>query len=197
MKQRLIAEHQMQRDPGGGGAEHDGAQHGRVQIAHHFFEREQHRRDGRVERGGERGAAPTGTNSRIRLGGRPRRRPRTDAIPAPTCTDGPSRPSAMPLASDAEQQPNFPSTVRKLMKPSRRNSAALVCGMPLPRALGKNRGEKITGDQRAQGRNQHPAPRGASRAGYMLAASRPVSRMKATTTSPTSTPMSKLRATVS
>jgi hypothetical protein len=43
----------------------------------------------------------------------------------------------MPDASETEQQKNFPTTVRKLMKPSRRNSAALVCGIPLPRALGK------------------------------------------------------------
>ena len=63
-------------------------------------------------------------------------------MPAPTCTDGPSRPSAMPLASETEHRPNFPSTVRKLMYPSRRNSAALVCGMPLPRAFGKYRASR-------------------------------------------------------
>jgi hypothetical protein len=78
-------------------------------------------------------------SSRILLGPRPSRRPSTDAIPAPTWTDGPSRPNAMPLASDAEQHPNFPTTVRGLMKPSRRNRATLVCGIPLPRALLKKR----------------------------------------------------------
>ncbi len=49
MKQRLIAQQQVQRDPRRGGAQHDGAQHRRVQIAHHFFEREQHGRHGCVE----------------------------------------------------------------------------------------------------------------------------------------------------
>ncbi len=49
MKQRLIAQQQVQRHPGRGGAQHDGAQHRRVQIAHHFFEREQHGGHGRVE----------------------------------------------------------------------------------------------------------------------------------------------------
>jgi hypothetical protein len=67
----------------------------------------------------------------------PSRRPSTEAIPAPTCTEGPSRPKAMPEARDTEQSPNFPSTVRMLMKPSRSNSAVLVCGIPLPRAFGK------------------------------------------------------------
>ena len=57
--------------------------------------------------------------------------------PAPICTDGPSRPSAMPLASEAEQQKNLPTTVRSVMRPSLMNSANLVCGMPLPRAKGK------------------------------------------------------------
>ena len=61
----------------------------------------------------------------------------TEARPAPTCTEGPSRPSAMPLASDAEQQKNLPSTVRNEMRPSSMNSANLVCGIPLPRAKGK------------------------------------------------------------
>jgi hypothetical protein len=49
MKQRLIAQQQVQRDPRRRGAQHDGAEHRRVQIAHHFFEREQHGCHGCVE----------------------------------------------------------------------------------------------------------------------------------------------------
>jgi hypothetical protein len=56
----------------------------------------------------------------------PSRRPMTEAMPAPTWTDGPSRPSAMPVANETEHRPNFPRTVRRLMRPSRRKSAALV-----------------------------------------------------------------------
>ena len=37
-------------------------------------------------------AAPTGTRSRVRAGGRRSQRPATDAIPAPIWTEGPSRP---------------------------------------------------------------------------------------------------------
>ena len=58
-------------------------------------------------------------------------------MPAPICTEGPSRPSGIPLASVADVQKNLPSTVRSVMRPSRANSAALVCGTPLPRAFGK------------------------------------------------------------
>jgi hypothetical protein len=43
----------------------------------------------------------------------------------------------MPLARDAEQQKNLPSTVRMTMRPSLMNSANFVCGIPLPRAKGK------------------------------------------------------------
>ncbi len=82
-------------------------------------------------------AAPAGTRAFIEAALSPSLRPSTDASPAPTCTDGPSRPNAIPLASETEQRPNFPATVRRLIYPSRMNSAVLVCGMPLPRALGK------------------------------------------------------------
>ena len=80
---------------------------------------------------------PTGTSARTFAGLRPNRLVSTDAIPAPICTEGPSRPSAMPLASEIEQQTNLPSTVHSEMKPSLMNSANLVCGMPLSRAPGK------------------------------------------------------------
>ncbi len=63
----------------------------------------------------------------------------TDAMPDPMCTDGPSRPSAMPLASDVEHRKNLPRTVRSEMRPSLMKIAARVCGMPLPRASGKKR----------------------------------------------------------
>ncbi len=58
MKQRLVAEQQVQYYPCGGGAENDGPQHGRVHVAHHFFESEEHRRHGSVEGRRERRRAP-------------------------------------------------------------------------------------------------------------------------------------------
>ena len=81
--------------------------------------------------------APTGSRAFTLVGLSPSLRPSTEAIPPATCTEGPSRPSAMPLASEMADNQNFPNTVRNEMKPSRMNSAVLVCGMPLPRALGK------------------------------------------------------------
>src|SRR5579885_1555404 len=70
--------------------------------------------------------------------------------------------------------------------------ANLVCGIPLPRALGKYlerrnpvRSEPATGIRT----RLHAAPP----AGYIRAASRPVSRMNATTTNPTITPIIRLR----
>ena len=45
--------------------------------------------------------------------------------------------ATVPLASVADVQKNFPKTVRRVMRPPRANSAALVCGTPLPRASGK------------------------------------------------------------
>jgi hypothetical protein len=81
--------------------------------------------------------APTGSSAFTLLVLSPNLRPSTEAMPAETCTDGPSRPSAMPLASEIADMLNLPITVRMAMKPSRTNSAVLVCGMPLPRAFGK------------------------------------------------------------
>ena len=80
---------------------------------------------------------PTGTSAFTPSGPSPNRRPSTEAIPAPICTDGPSRPSAIPLASDVAQHTNFPITVLSEIYPLLMNSANLVCGMPLPRAFGK------------------------------------------------------------
>ena len=82
-------------------------------------------------------AAPTGIRAFTFSGRNPSQRPRTEAIPAPTWTDGPSRPSGIPLASVVAVQKNLPRTVRSEMNPSRAKRAALVCGTPLPRALGK------------------------------------------------------------
>ncbi len=59
--------------------------------------------------------APMGTRARTLRGESPSLRPSTDAMPAPTCTDGPSRPSAMPLASVMEHMLNLPITVRRLI----------------------------------------------------------------------------------
>ena len=49
VEQRIVAQNQVQDHPGGGRAQHHGAQHRGVQIAHDLFEREQDRRDGRIE----------------------------------------------------------------------------------------------------------------------------------------------------
>ncbi len=60
-------------------------------------------------------AAPTGIRAFTFSGRNPSARPRTEAIPAPTWTDGPSRPSGIPLARVAAVQPNLPRTVRSEM----------------------------------------------------------------------------------
>ncbi len=70
-------------------------------------------------------------------------------MPAPTWTEGPSRPSGMPLASVAEVQKNLPRTVRRVILPSRAKRAALVWGTPEPRASGKIAPEQIADDERA------------------------------------------------
>jgi hypothetical protein len=135
--------------------------------------------------------APTGMSQRTWAVLRPTRRATTDAMPAPMCTDGPSRPSAMPLANDVAQQRNLPNTVRRVMRPSWTKIAARVCGMPLPRASGKYRTIRnpVTSAPNVGTRmRRHPAPP----AGYMCATRRPVSRMNATTTRPTSAPMMRL-----
>src|SRR4029077_16888900 len=58
---------------------------------------------------------PIGNRALTLFALRPNSLPSTDAMPAPMCTDGPSRPSAVPLASDMEQQMNLPTTVRREM----------------------------------------------------------------------------------
>ncbi len=50
----------------------------------------------------------------------------TDAMPEPMCTDGPSRPSAIPLASEVAQHTNLPTTVCSVMRPSWMKIAARV-----------------------------------------------------------------------
>src|SRR3954469_8816373 len=57
-------------------------------------------------------AAPTGSSAFVFSGLNRSQRASTEAMPEPICTDGLSRPSAMPLARDAEEQKNFPITVR-------------------------------------------------------------------------------------
>jgi len=70
--------------------------------------------------------------------------------------------------------------------------ANLVWGMPLPRAFGNQRESMnpLTSDPAIGISTRRHA---ALPAGYMRAASRPVSRMNATTTNPTTTPMTRLR----
>ena len=69
----------------------------------------------------------------------PKRRPSTEAMPAPICTEGPSRPSAMPLAKRHRTAKEF-SEYRPQVRcsPSVMKIANFVCGIPLPRASGKN-----------------------------------------------------------
>ena len=81
--------------------------------------------------------APAGMRALTFSGVSPNRRPNTEAMPPPTWTAGPSRPSGIPLARVTEVQKNLPRTVPRVITPSRANSAALVCGTPLPRASGK------------------------------------------------------------
>jgi hypothetical protein len=86
-----------------------------VHVAHHFFEREQHGGDRRIE-GRRQRRRRAHRHQRLHAGRRepePAAQHRRDA--APTCTEGPSRPSAMPLASVIEHMLNLPSTVRRLM----------------------------------------------------------------------------------
>ena len=98
-------------------------------------------------------AAPMGISAFTLLGLNPSHRPSEDAMPAPTCTDGPSRPNAIPLASEIDERPKRPSTVRNKMTPFWRKSAASVCGIPLPRAW-EVAEQKNARNQRAQCRNQ-------------------------------------------
>jgi hypothetical protein len=135
-------------------------------------------------------AQPTGTSAFVCFALSPRLRAITDAIPAPICTEGPSRPNAIPLASDSEQQKNFPMTVRSEILPSLMNNANFVCGIPLPRANGKYRHRRypVTSAPAVGTRmRRHPAPPG----GYIRTASRPVRRINATT--PTKAPIKILR----
>jgi anti-anti-sigma factor len=76
----------------------------------------------------------------------PKYRPSIEAMPPPTCTEGPSRPRGMPLARVVAVQKNFPNTVSAVIRPSRAYRAALVCGTPLPRASGKYRKSRSTVD---------------------------------------------------
>src|SRR5205814_6362948 len=69
-------------------------------------------------------AAPTGISDFTLSGPSPSFRPSTDAIPAPTWTDAPSRPSGIPLASVADVQKNFPRIVLTEIRPSRAYKAA-------------------------------------------------------------------------
>ncbi len=65
-------------------------------------------------------AAPTGNKARTFSALRPSLRPRTDAIPAPTATDGPSGPSGMPEASVTDVQRNLPMILWSVIHPSRK-----------------------------------------------------------------------------
>ena len=138
-EERMIAKKNAQHHPCGRGGEHDGAHRRHVKIARDFFECEEDGGQRSIECGSDRSRRSYGDEGFTCSVRKPSKRPSTEPMPAPTCTDGPSRPSGMPLASVAEVQKNLPNTVRRVMRPSLANNAALVCGTPLPRALGNNR----------------------------------------------------------
>lgn len=89
-----------------------------MQIADDFLEGEQDGGEGVLKAAAMAAAAPTGIRALTFSGRKPRVRPRTEAIPEPTWTAGPSRPRGMPLARVTEVQKNLPKTVRKEMRPS-------------------------------------------------------------------------------
>ena len=65
-------------------------------------------------------AAPTGTRSRTRCGGRRSHRPTTDASPAPIWTEGPSRPIEWPDPMHSTPVRNLPIGTRAGMTPPAR-----------------------------------------------------------------------------
>ena len=134
-----------------------------MQIAHHLFQREEHGRDWSIERRRQRRRGADRHRRFHPARTRPSRRPSTDAIPEPTCTEGRSRPSAMPEARETPDRPNLPSTVRIAMNPLRRNRAALVCGMPATAGVGKPAGKQRPGAERADHRQQQAPPGRAAR----------------------------------
>ena len=162
MKQRLIAQQQVQRDPGRGGAEHDGAEHRRVQIAHHFFEREQHGRHRRVEsrrqrrrrahrnqlanpvRAQAQTPAEHRRDSRAHLHRRPFASQRDAA--GERCRAAPELPEHRAKADEAVAQEQRRFGLR---------DAAAAC-------VGEKAREQIAGDERAAGRNQNAPPGRAS-----------------------------------
>ena len=104
-------------------------------------------------------AAPTGTSSWTRCGGRPTHRPITEARPAPICTDGPSRPIECPdpdaqrarqELADRNAQRNHPAlqVVRRL---GLRHAAAAH--------VGKHRGEQHAGQQAHAGGHEQQSRR--------------------------------------
>jgi len=139
-------------------------------------------------------AAPTGINCRSLAGPRPSFLPKTDAIPAPICTDGPSRPSAIPEARDADETKNLPRIVLREMRPPCNSMALRVCGMPLPRASGKYF-ERSHPDASAPIVGTISLRQAAPPAGYIREPSRSVKRMNATTASPVRTPIITARTT--
>ena len=62
-------------------------------------------------------AAPIGTRLCTRAGDRRSHRPRTDAMPAPICTDGPSRPMECPDPTQRAPVRNLPMTTRPGITP--------------------------------------------------------------------------------
>src|SRR6266704_3758936 len=95
-----------------------------MQIADHLFQSKQTAANGVLNAAAIAAAAPTGTSAFTFSGRRPSFRPSTEAIPAPTWTAGPSRPSGIPHASVAEVQKNFPNTVPSEIRPPLANASS-------------------------------------------------------------------------
>ena len=107
-------------------------------------------------------AHPAGTSALTLSVLSPKRRPSTEAMPAPICTEGPSRPSAMPLASRSR-------TAQKFAQNSLEGNIAVIdeqreLGLRNAAAAGvrKIARQQIPRAQRAECGDQNATPSGAA-----------------------------------
>ena len=76
---------------------------------------------------------------------------RNDATPAPICTDGPSRPSAMPPPRDSEQQKNLPIDGLQADVSAAGDERSLGLRNTAAARVGKHSQQQIPGDERGDG----------------------------------------------
>ena len=192
MEQRFIAQDQVEEHPGRRGADDHCAEYGSMQVAENFFERKENRGDGRIESCGECGGATHG-HQVANGGGAQAEAASKHGSDSRADLDGGS------FASQRDAAGKRNGTTEKFSDDGFERDVAVVdedgeFGLRNAAAtrVGEIAVEKIAGDERTRGGDQDAAPSSAP-GGYMRAASRPVRRMKATTTSPTSAPITKLR----